>query len=153
MLFDDQGDFMGSTIHHPEVVVDGDVPLLGGMLFANRCLWSCDKVVEKWKWHHQVMCDDARVSMRKDLVESLGKLVIAAMESVPDFHRLRRSMGQGWPAEGYAEFIWPVGTEQVRIGITIEPLGQKAPPPSIQKLSDQLRREYARYLESQTDGQ
>ena len=95
-------------------------------------------MVEKWKWHHQVMCDDARVSMRKDLVESLGKLVIAAMESVPDFHRLRRSMGQGWPAEGYAEFIWPVGTEQVRIGITIEPLGQKAPPPSIQKLSDQL---------------
>ena len=151
MVFGDQGDFHGSTIHHPEVAVDGDVPLLGGMLFANRCFWNCEKVVEKWKWHHEVMSLDAKASMRKDLVENLGELVKSAMESVPDFHRLRRTMGRGSPAEGYAEFVWPIGSEQVRIGMTIEPLDQTVSP-GIRKLSDALRQEYLRHFES-ADGQ
>ena len=153
MFFDDQGEFQGATINHPEAVLDGNIPLLGGMLFANRCLWSCEKVVEKWKWHHEVESLEAQSSMRRELVESLGELVKSAMESVPHFHRLRRTMGRGYPTEGYAEFVWPIGSEQVRIGMTIEPLGKEALPPSIQRLSDELRREYARYLEPQTDGQ
>ena len=149
MSFDDQGNFQGSTIHHPEAELDGDIPILGGMLFANRCLWSCEKVVEKWKWHHEVESREAQASMRRDLVENLGELVKSAMESVPDFHRLRRTMGRGSPAKGYAEFVWPVGSEQVRIGMTIEPLSQEPPPASIQRLSAALRREYAQHLESQ----
>lgn len=141
MSFDDTGEFAGSTIHHPEPTVEDNIPKIAGMLFADRCLWECERVVEAWRSHQELMSLESQRSQQEQLVTDMGEIVLSAMESIPDFHNLRRAMGRGYPARGAAQFVIPIGSEQVRIGLTIEPLDQ-TPDPFMDKLGRDLRDAY-----------
>ena len=100
-------------------------PRAGDLIVAELCSWGCEEAMEVLE-HERLMDEqNAMVSMRQTLEQDLGRILLRAIRGAKD---------------GKARFVVPVGSEEVHVDMSLNPLNPHVDPddPMVLNLLEQL---------------
>ena len=100
-------------------------PRTGDLIVVELCSWDCDKAMEMLR-HEQALDEQAAViSMGQTLEQDLGRIMLRAIRGAQD---------------GTVRLVVPVGTEEVHVQMSLQPLNAHVSPddPSVLNLLGQL---------------
>ena len=84
-----------------------DLSRAGDLIVAELCSWDCENAMKMLE-HKRIMDEqDAVISGRQTLAEDVGEILLSAMRTAVD---------------GVARFVVPVGTEEVHVEMSLQPL-------------------------------
>ena len=108
MMIDDDGnlDFASFRGSPPDLEVP-TFPRMGDKIVAELCSWGCDKAMEVLECERLKDHQDSIVSMRHTLEQDLGRIILEAIGNARD---------------KTARFVFPVGTEEVHVDMSLKPL-------------------------------
>ena len=126
MMMDDDGNLAFASFRgSPPDLAGPTFPRAGDLIVAELCSWGCDKAMEVLE-HERLMDEqDAMVSIRQTLEQDLGRILLQAIRGAKD---------------GKARFVVPVGSEEVHVGMSLNPLNPHVDPddPMVLNLLEQL---------------
>ncbi|MDE2861550.1 MAG: hypothetical protein OXP10_01365 [Chloroflexota bacterium] len=88
-------------------------PRTGDLIVAELCSWECEEAMEVLKQERFIEEQNAMVSMRQTLEQNLGRIILRA---------IRGAKHQA------SEFVVPVGTEEVHVEMSLQPLNPHVGP-------------------------
>ena len=100
-------------------------PRAGDLIVAELCSWECGEAMEVMARERVMEEQNAMVSMRQTLEQDLGRIILRAIQGAKD---------------KAARFMVPVGTEEVHVEMSLQPLNPHVGPndPIVLSLLDQL---------------
>ena len=126
MMLDDAGNLAFASFRgSPPDLAGPTFPRAGDLIVAELCSWRCDRAMEVLE-HERLMDEqNAMVSMRQNLEQDLGRIILRAVGSAKD---------------KTARFVVPVGSEEVHVEMGLKPLNPHvgANDPIVLNLMDQL---------------
>ena len=126
MTLDDDGNLAFASFRSsPPDLADPTFPRAGDLIVAELCSWGCDKAMEVLEQETLIDEQNAVVSMRQPLEQDLGRLLLRAIRGAKD---------------GTARFVVPVGSEEVHVDMSLNPLNPHVDPddPMVLNLLEQL---------------
>ncbi|MDE2838714.1 MAG: hypothetical protein OXL97_14600 [Chloroflexota bacterium] len=125
MLDDDRELVFASFRGSPPDLASPTFPRTGDLIVAELCSWGCDKAMEVLKQERMMDEQDAMASMRETLEQDLGRIILSAI---------------GGAKDQAARFVVPVGTQEVHVEMSLQPLNPHvgANDPIVLSLLDQL---------------
>ena len=108
MMIDDDGNLDFASFRGSPPDLEGPTfPRMGDKIVAELCSWGCDKAMEVLECQRFKDHQDSIVSMRHTLEQDLGRIILEAIGSARDEP---------------ARFVFPVGTEEVHVEMSLKPL-------------------------------
>ena len=132
MMIDDDGNLAFASFRGSPPDFEGPTfPRMGDKVVAELCSWGCGKAMEVLECQRLKDYQDSIVSMRHTLDQDLGSIILEAIGSARDEP---------------ARFVFPVGTEEVHVEMSLKPLnahngGENSIVLNLMKQSDQGCRE------------
>ena len=126
MMLDDNGNLAFATFRSsPPDLADPAFPRAGDLIVAELCSWRCDKAMEVLERVRLLNQQQAIVSMRQTLEQDLGRILLNSVRGAKD---------------GTAQFVVPVGSEEVHVEMSLKPLNPCVRPddPMVLNLLEQL---------------
>ena len=114
MMTDDDGNLAFASFRSsPPDLAGPTFPRAGDLIVAELCSWGCAKAMEVLE-HERLMDEqNAMASMRQTLEQDLGKILLQAIRGAKD---------------GKARFVVPVGSEEVHVAMSLNPLNPHVDP-------------------------
>ena len=114
MMMDDDGNLAFASFRgSPPDLAGPTFPRAGDLIVAELCSWGCEEAMEVPK-HERLMDEqNAMVSMRQTLEQDLGRILLRAIRGAKD---------------GKARFVVPVGSEEVHVDMSLNPLNPHVGP-------------------------
>ena len=126
MILDDAGNLAFASFRgSPPDLAGPTFPRTGDLIVAELCSWGCDKAMAALE-HERLMDEqNAIVSMRQTIEQDLGRILLRAIRGAKD---------------GKARFVVPVGSEEVHMDMSLNPLNPHVYPddPMVLNLLEQL---------------
>ena len=126
MMLDDAGNLAFASFRgSPPDLAGPTFPRTGDLIVAELCSWGCDKAMAALE-HERLMDEqNAIVSMRQTIEQDLGRILLRAIRGAKD---------------GKARFVVPVGSEEVHMDMSLNPLNPHVYPddPMVLNLLEQL---------------
>ena len=114
MMLDDDGKLVFASFRgSPPDLAGPTFPRTGDLIVAELCSWDCDKAMEVLRREQLMDQQNAMVSMRETLEQDLGRILLGA---------IRGARG------GTGRFVVPVGSEEVHVEMSLEPLNPHVEP-------------------------
>ena len=126
MMVDDDGKLQYARLRgSPPNLSGATFPRTGDLVVAELCSWNCDKAMEMLRHEQRLDEQAATISIRQTLEQDVGRTILRAMALV---------------GEGPAKFVVPVGTQEVHVEVSLEPLNPDvgAGDPTVLSLRDEL---------------
>ena len=126
MVMDESGNLGYASFHGSPPDLSGPVfPRTGDLIVAELCSWGCEEAMEVLKQERVMDEQNAMVSMRQTLEQDLGRIILGAIQGAKD---------------QAARFVVPVGTEEVHVEMSLQPLNPHVGPndPIVLSLLEQL---------------
>ena len=114
IMQDDNGKLIFASFRSsPPDLAGPTFPRAGDLIVAELCSWNCDKAMEMLEHERTMDVQNAMVSMRQTLEQDLGRILLEAI---------------GRAKNGAGRFIVPVGSEEVHVEMSLEPLNPSVSP-------------------------
>ena len=111
MMLDDDGKLVFASFRgSPPDLAGPTFPRTGDLIVAELCSWGCAKAMEVLERERLRDEQNAMVSMRQTLEQNLGKILLQAIRGAKD---------------GKARFVVPVGSEEVHVEMSLNPLNPR----------------------------
>ena len=126
MMVDDDGRLQYARLRgSPPDLSAPTFPRTGDLVVAELCSWNCDKAMEVLRHEQRLDEQAATISIRQTLEQDVGRAILRAIALV---------------GEGPAKFVVPVGTQEVHVEVSLEPLNPHvdAGDPTVLSLRDEL---------------
>ena len=126
MVMDESGNLGYASFRGSPPDLSGPVfPRTGDLIVAELCSWGCEEAMEVLKQERGMDEQNAMVSMRQTLEQDLGRIILGAIQGAKD---------------QAARFVVPVGTEEVHVEMSLQPLNPHVGPndPIVLSLLEQL---------------
>ena len=120
-LVGDDGEVYRTVRTSAPDLTEGRFPTAGGMIWAKSCSWSCKRVVAVEEEQGRQDLEDAQFSELFRLWEEVGRLVL---DSAGRVTLLSSDLSELAGVVEPAELVEPLGSYQVRLQVSVEPLGQ-----------------------------
>ena len=126
MVMDESGNLGYASFRGSPPDLSGPAfPRTGDLIVAELCSWECEEAMEVLKQERFMDEQNAMASMRQTLEQDLGRIILGAIQGAKD---------------RAARFAVPVGTEEVHVEMSLQPLNPHVGPndPIVLSLLEQL---------------
>ena len=126
MVMDENGNLGYASFRGSPPDLSGPAfPRTGDLIVAELCSWECAAAMEVLERGRVMDEQNAMASMSETLEKDLGRIVLRAIEGARD---------------QATKFVVPVGTEEVHVEISLQPLNPQVRPddPLVLNLAEQL---------------
>ena len=114
MVMDESGNLGYASFRGSPPDLSGPAfPRTGDLIVAELCSWECEEAMEVLKRERLMDEQDAMASMRQTLEQDLGRIILGAIQGAKDQP---------------ARFVVPVGTEEVHVEMSLQPLNPHVGP-------------------------
>ena len=114
MVMDESGNLGYASFRGSPPDLSGPAfPRTGDLIVAELCSWECEEAMEVLKRERLMAEQNAMASMRQTLEQDLGRIILGAIQGAKD---------------QAARFVVPVGTEEVHVEMSLQPLNPHVSP-------------------------
>ena len=125
-MLDDDGKLVFASFRgSPPDLAGPTFPRTGDLIVAELCSWNYDKAMEVLGREQLMDQQNAMVSMRENLEQDLGRILLGAIRGAKD---------------GTGRFVVPVRSEEIHVEMSLKPLNLhvSASDPTVLNLMDQV---------------